>query len=247
MAVVRTISVPYRKTGPAQEAELRRSLAAVLFGMEGCIGFLFFASPGLGGEDMAVLRTVWRGEEDERACLPRLAEVVRDLFGLPANQPLPTSDLQLTEANLAARCLFEHIDWRVRSFERVLPFYDQFLASLGIYRITSIATDQRWAVYTAAHPWLPGIGQPSPLFALAEEPSHRPSGTRVAFAAGSPAEVEQAAKVARDAGAIDWEPPQYCPEYGPDFYASFFSDPEGNRLEVAYVPERRRPFLASHP
>jgi hypothetical protein len=37
--------------------------------------------------------------------------------------------------------------------------------------------------------------------------------------------------------------PQLYPEYAPDYYAIFFSDPDGIRLEVTnYRQERRRRF-----
>ena len=32
------------------------------------------------------------------------------------------------------------------------------------------------------------------------------------------------------------EPPVECPEYGPGYYATFFYDPDGIKLEVAYTP-----------
>ena len=38
-------------------------------------------------------------------------------------------------------------------------------------------------------------------------------------------------------------PPQLYPEYAPDYYAIFFSDPDGIRLEVTnYREERRKRF-----
>jgi hypothetical protein len=32
------------------------------------------------------------------------------------------------------------------------------------------------------------------------------------------------------------DPPDYCPEYSPDYYAVFFLDPFGIRWELAHVP-----------
>ncbi len=34
--------------------------------------------------------------------------------------------------------------------------------------------------------------------------------------------------------------PRYYPEYDPDYYATFFEDPDGIRLEVTNFRERRR-------
>jgi catechol 2,3-dioxygenase-like lactoylglutathione lyase family enzyme len=45
------------------------------------------------------------------------------------------------------------------------------------------------------------------------------------------------------AAGVDCSPPQLYPEYAPDYYAVFFSDPDGIRLEITnYRLERRRRF-----
>jgi glyoxylase I family protein len=42
---------------------------------------------------------------------------------------------------------------------------------------------------------------------------------------------------------VSCSPPQLYPEYAPDYYATFFSDPDGIRLEVTnYRQERRKRF-----
>ena len=54
------------------------------------------------------------------------------------------------------------------------------------------------------------------------------------------AEVDEAARGLRDLGLTVSEPTTY-PEYAPDYYAVFFEDPDGIRLEVvAEFEERRR-------
>ena len=44
--------------------------------------------------------------------------------------------------------------------------------------------------------------------------------------------VDQIAKVVRRAGAKNIEGPQIWPDYSPGYYALFFEDPDGNKLEV---------------
>ena len=52
--------------------------------------------------------------------------------------------------------------------------------------------------------------------------------------------VENAAQNLRAAG-IDASPPKVYPDYAVDYYATFFNDPDGLRLEVTnYREERRR-------
>ncbi|NKB70008.1 MAG: hypothetical protein GKR89_23280 [Candidatus Latescibacteria bacterium] len=38
-------------------------------------------------------------------------------------------------------------------------------------------------------------------------------------------------------GVYSEDPPVACPEYGAGYYATFFYDPDGNKLEVTYTPE----------
>lgn len=56
------------------------------------------------------------------------------------------------------------------------------------------------------------------------------------------AAVDRAAEGLRAAG-IDATEPRYYPEYDPDYYAAFFADPDGVRLEVANFRERRRRWM----
>ncbi|HEY6229616.1 MAG TPA: VOC family protein, partial [Verrucomicrobiae bacterium] len=58
-----------------------------------------------------------------------------------------------------------------------------------------------------------------------------PNENRIAFWAESAADVDRIAKVAARAGARNVEGPM---DYAPGYYAVFFEDPCGNRLEVCY-------------
>jgi catechol 2,3-dioxygenase-like lactoylglutathione lyase family enzyme len=66
-------------------------------------------------------------------------------------------------------------------------------------------------------------------------PGHAPNDNRIAFKVESAAEVDRAADVARQAAA-DLSGPRPMP-YGPGYYAAYFADPSGNRLEVDVRPE----------
>ena len=80
---------------------------------------------------------------------------------------------------------------------------------------------------------LPGEDRSQPFFGLMEDASHAANGTRIAFRASSRAEVDRLAQVARAAGAQAFEPPE---DYGGAgwYYAAFFEDPEGNKLEICF-------------
>ena len=53
------------------------------------------------------------------------------------------------------------------------------------------------------------------------------------------AAVDQAAAELRALGVSVSEPRLY-PEYAPDYYATFFDDPDGVRLEITNFREQRR-------
>ena len=56
--------------------------------------------------------------------------------------------------------------------------------------------------------------------------------TRIAFWAESREEVDRIAEIARAAGAKNIEGPELYEE--PGYYAVFFEDPDGNKLEVCH-------------
>jgi len=49
------------------------------------------------------------------------------------------------------------------------------------------------------------------------------------------------AKLVRDAGGKNLEGPEICVDYSPGYYAFFFEDPNGNKLEICC---RESPIIA---
>lgn len=123
---------------------------------------------------------------------------------------------------------FGHIDLRVSELASALPFYDELLPALGF---TERHHGEQWKVWTTADP-LPATA----YFAITEEAAHVANANRIAFSVESAADVDRVAEVARKAGATELSGPKPMP-YGPGYYAAFFADPSGNRLEVYVRPE----------
>ena len=73
-------------------------------------------------------------------------------------------------------------------------------------------------------------GEVTEFFGFTHDPNHKPNGNRIAFWAETREEVDRIAEVARTAGAKNIEGPELYEE--PNYYAVFFEDPEGNKLEV---------------
>ncbi len=119
-----------------------------------------------------------------------------------------------------------HIDLRVSDLEAALPFYDALLGALGF---TDRFHGDEWKVWARAEPALPA----TQYFALTESRAHVPNDNRIAFWVESPDDVDRLAALVRDAGSVDVSGPKEMP-YGPGYYAVFFDDPSGNRLEIYY-------------
>jgi catechol 2,3-dioxygenase-like lactoylglutathione lyase family enzyme len=123
---------------------------------------------------------------------------------------------------------FGHVDLRVSDLSVAVAFYDELLPAVGF---TERYHGEDWKVWATTEP-LPSTG----YFAITEERDHVANSNRIAFWVESAAEVDRVTEVARKAGADDLSGPKPMP-YSPGYYASYFADPSGNRLEVYVRPD----------
>ncbi|MBV9055571.1 MAG: glyoxalase [Candidatus Eremiobacteraeota bacterium] len=121
--------------------------------------------------------------------------------------------------------LFDHVDLRVRDLTKARPLYDALLPAMGYSRLSEDA--ESICYYDPA-----GVEQP--FWAINVDPGHTPNGSRIALRASSRPDVDRFAAIARDAGATQFEAPHVCDEYTPVYYATFFADADGNKLEICY-------------
>lgn len=121
--------------------------------------------------------------------------------------------------------ILSHVDIRVSDRAKAIEFYDQLLALLGLRRGDSDA-ESEWVSYSRHD----GTEQ---WFALTEDASALPGRNRIAFAAPSREVVDEVAALLRELEAKNVEGPEEA--YGPDYYAVFFDDPDGNKLEVCCI------------
>jgi hypothetical protein len=118
--------------------------------------------------------------------------------------------------------VFDHVDLRVASLAAVGPFYRALLPSLGF----SVRVDiEGWLQFEAG-----GEG-PREFFGVTEDPLHKPNANRIAFWAESIARVDELSGLLPAIGAANIEGPGYESDY---YYAVYFDDPSGNRLEVCH-------------
>jgi predicted enzyme related to lactoylglutathione lyase len=118
--------------------------------------------------------------------------------------------------------IFDHIDLRVPRLADVTQFYETLLPALGLSQRMAI---EGWLQFEAVG------GTATEFFGITESPSHVPNENRIAFWAETPADVDRVAQIAARAGAPNIEGPM---KYSSSYYAVFFEDPSGNRLEVCH-------------
>ncbi len=123
------------------------------------------------------------------------------------------------------RPVLSHVDVRVRNRPAAVAFYGTLLAALGH---APRSTDD-WTTYTPQAP----DEATGDWFGFTEDPNMTPGATRIALAAASCEDVDRVTTVLLELGAKHIEGPGY--DYGPEYYAVFFEDPDGNKLEVCCI------------
>lgn len=127
-----------------------------------------------------------------------------------------------------------HIDLVVSSIERSLSFYRELLGPLGWHRVSEVEGERGETIW-----YLSGAGCALGLRA-AQSDSPPYDRYRVGFhhlclEAASRAAVDERADWLIEHGAeIETGPQEYA--YIPGYYAVFFYDPDGMKLEIVHVP-----------
>lgn len=110
--------------------------------------------------------------------------------------------------------------------EKAVAFYDALLAELGAKRFMEMDTFVAWA----SSPTTPGLSVTLPFN---KEAASAGNGTMVALAVDSPAKVDAVYNKALELGATDEGP---AGPRGDNFYAGYFRDLDGNKLNVFCIP-----------
>jgi catechol 2,3-dioxygenase-like lactoylglutathione lyase family enzyme len=149
---------------------------------------------------------------------------------------------------VAVRGPLSHIDMTIRDPERSIPFYAVFFEALGWKRMRVDLPDFAGASPRRAA-WFIRYGSGA-YFGIEVRPAnpesrdtpvdrYAPGLHHMAFHAESPADVDRihAALVAAGAHVLD-PPADYGddPHYAKGYYAAFYADPDGIKLEVVYEP-----------
>jgi catechol 2,3-dioxygenase-like lactoylglutathione lyase family enzyme len=121
--------------------------------------------------------------------------------------------------------LVDHIDLVVSSLERSLPFYKELLSAWGKVYDHTIEGER---------------GEEVHYIGLAESQTEGDFDRyglgvhHVCFSATSREQVDERAGWLREQAEIESGPEEY--DYVEGYYAVFFYDPDGLKLEIAYIP-----------
>ena len=122
--------------------------------------------------------------------------------------------------------MIDHLRLTVRDVAEAYRLYDPMLRCLGFEEVDREDDGVAWGK--------PGADQWLILTPASRDERHdaaAPGLHHIAFAAADRAVVERAYELAVAAGAEILDPPQVF-DYEPNYYATFFRDPNGFKLEV---------------
>jgi catechol 2,3-dioxygenase-like lactoylglutathione lyase family enzyme len=133
----------------------------------------------------------------------------------------------------------DHVYIAVSDLRRSEEFYNRVMRILGFHRNTFMNEGDRHIQYYNRH------------FGLVLRPAHNLHSKHDPLAPGlhhfcfrvEDRAVVDAISTQFAENKVGCSPPRLYPEYAPDYYAIFFTDPDGVRLEVTnYRQERRKRF-----
>lgn len=132
-----------------------------------------------------------------------------------------------------------HLDLTVTDPARSAPFYERVLGRLGYRRLSGAGATPCWGL----------ADEQGGVFNLALKPTRGEGAARphdryapglhhLAFHVDGRAEVDAFHGFLREIGATVLDPPAEY-DYTPGYYAVFFADPDGLKLEVVHEPRLR--------
>ncbi|MDX6452059.1 MAG: hypothetical protein QOH16_2108 [Gaiellaceae bacterium] len=133
-----------------------------------------------------------------------------------------------------------HVDLVCRDLASSLAFYSAVFGRLGLEPPVLFDGERGEQIHYLRFPQ-PGSGSLGLRQAQHEQPFelYAPGFHHLALAVESREDVDRAHAAALRAGSEILHAPKVWPQYHPDFYATFFLDPDGFRLEVAASKDAR--------
>jgi catechol 2,3-dioxygenase-like lactoylglutathione lyase family enzyme len=133
-----------------------------------------------------------------------------------------------------------HVDLVCRDLQRSLAFYAAVFGPLGLEEPFLVEGERGEQIHYLRFP-VRGSGSLGLRQAVEDQTFelYAPGLHHLALAVETHADVDAAHAAAAAAGAAILHPPRYWPQYSAAYYATFFCDPDGFRLEVASARDAR--------
>jgi catechol 2,3-dioxygenase-like lactoylglutathione lyase family enzyme len=129
-----------------------------------------------------------------------------------------------------------HVDLTATDLERSIPFYDRVLGRLGYRRPPAGRPPPTWFRFRRDRSFFSLALQPTkPPSAGKEHDRYAPGLHHLAFHVESRQEVDDFFQFLVETQAPVLDPPAEY-DYTPGYYAVFFADPDGLKLEVVHEP-----------
>jgi len=125
-----------------------------------------------------------------------------------------------------------HVFVNVKDLDRAREFYGWLMPRLGYGAMRDFGAVCGWMSATGSF-WMKAA---DPRFAHDDFHKDRVGLAEIAFAAGSRDDVDALARALDGRGATVLDAPREYPEYVPGYYAVFFTDPDGLKLELVHIP-----------
>jgi glyoxylase I family protein len=127
-----------------------------------------------------------------------------------------------------------HVDLVVSSIERSLAFYSALLGPLGFHRVSEVEGERGESIWYLSGPGT-SVGLREVQSESGDYDRYRIGLHHLAFEAVSRGDVDERAAWLRAQNVeLESEPQEYT--YIPGYYAVFFYDPDGLKLEIVHVP-----------
>jgi catechol 2,3-dioxygenase-like lactoylglutathione lyase family enzyme len=120
--------------------------------------------------------------------------------------------------------MLSHVSIGIINLERSALFYDAIFAPLGFVRV--------WSTAEAVGYGLPGGDDEFAIKRHVGSALAHSARNHIAFEAANHDAVRAFHAAALAQGAADDGEPEYCAEYGANYFAAFVEDPDGYRLEA---------------
>jgi catechol 2,3-dioxygenase-like lactoylglutathione lyase family enzyme len=125
----------------------------------------------------------------------------------------------------------DHIDLTASDLDRSVAFYEKVLGALGFSRVAH----ESYIAWSNGKMNI-GLRAAEPELRDARFEKGRPGLHHIALRASARADVDEFHAFLNDEAILVLDPPAEYPQYGRDYYAVFFSDPDGVKLELVHFP-----------